>query len=250
MLTLFIFLVLRNVEADVALRSTAAVFTYCRSRGLFAGISLEGSYLIERKDTNRKYVRRLNVWTLTSPNQCLSLYPSSFEHKQSAVVSISACTVAGFTPRKSVRQPFWTAKWSRHRSATTFTTSWTPTPRRTPQTGPASSCVQRWMTTYTSYRVHAWLEMILFAALLVTRSFFLIVGSVFFFRVLWGWMVSRNRTCPLQIQPYLNNCIKYRICVYKERETFEAEFWPPAFVVLVHSLPSPAAISFSLVKRR
>lgn len=45
----------RNVEADVALRSTAAVFTYCRSRGLFAGISLEGSYLIERKETNRKY---------------------------------------------------------------------------------------------------------------------------------------------------------------------------------------------------
>lgn len=48
--------VCRNVEADVALRSTAAVFTYCRSRGLFAGISLEGSYLIERKDTNRKCV--------------------------------------------------------------------------------------------------------------------------------------------------------------------------------------------------
>ncbi|XP_018604104.1 SH3 domain-containing YSC84-like protein 1 [Scleropages formosus] len=45
----------RNVEADVALRSTAAVFTYCKSRGLFAGVSLEGSYLIERKDTNRKF---------------------------------------------------------------------------------------------------------------------------------------------------------------------------------------------------
>ncbi|KAI9531627.1 hypothetical protein NQZ68_039333 [Dissostichus eleginoides] len=45
----------RNVEADVSIRSPAAVFTYCRSRGLFAGISLEGSGLIERKDTNRKY---------------------------------------------------------------------------------------------------------------------------------------------------------------------------------------------------
>ncbi|XP_023650091.1 SH3 domain-containing YSC84-like protein 1 isoform X2 [Paramormyrops kingsleyae] len=45
----------RNVEADVALRSTAAVFTYCKSRGLFAGVSLEGSYLIERKETNRKF---------------------------------------------------------------------------------------------------------------------------------------------------------------------------------------------------
>lgn len=49
------FLTVRNLEADVALRSTAAVFTYCISRGLFAGISLEGSYLIERKETNRKY---------------------------------------------------------------------------------------------------------------------------------------------------------------------------------------------------
>lgn len=52
------FLCFRNVEADVALRSTAAVFTYCRSRGLFAGISLEGSYLIERKETNRKCVQK------------------------------------------------------------------------------------------------------------------------------------------------------------------------------------------------
>ncbi|TNN35123.1 SH3 domain-containing YSC84-like protein 1 [Liparis tanakae] len=48
----------RNLEADVAIRSTTAVFTYCRSRGLFAGISLEGSGLIERKETNRKYDRQ------------------------------------------------------------------------------------------------------------------------------------------------------------------------------------------------
>ncbi|XP_005867323.1 PREDICTED: SH3 domain-containing YSC84-like protein 1 isoform X1 [Myotis brandtii] len=45
----------RNLEGNVALRSSAAVFTYCRSRGLFAGISLEGSCLIERKETNRKF---------------------------------------------------------------------------------------------------------------------------------------------------------------------------------------------------
>lgn len=54
-LTPVIFLSSRNLEADVAFRSTAAVYTYCRSRGLFVGISLEGSYLIERKETNRKY---------------------------------------------------------------------------------------------------------------------------------------------------------------------------------------------------
>nr|XP_058934894.1 SH3 domain-containing YSC84-like protein 1 isoform X2 [Kogia breviceps] len=45
----------RNLEGDVSLRSSAAVFTYCKSRGLFAGLSLEGSCLIERKETNRKF---------------------------------------------------------------------------------------------------------------------------------------------------------------------------------------------------
>ncbi|NWI74284.1 SH3Y1 protein, partial [Dryoscopus gambensis] len=37
----------RNLEGDVALRSSAAVYTYCKSRGLFAGVSLEGTCLIE-----------------------------------------------------------------------------------------------------------------------------------------------------------------------------------------------------------
>ncbi|XP_060090691.1 SH3 domain-containing YSC84-like protein 1 [Heteronotia binoei] len=45
----------RNLEGDIALRSSAAVYTYCKSRGLFAGVSLEGSCLIERKETNRKF---------------------------------------------------------------------------------------------------------------------------------------------------------------------------------------------------
>lgn len=70
----------RNVEADVALRSTAAVFTYCRSRGLFAGISLEGSYLIERKETNRKfYARDIRASAILNgdvepPFECQDLY--------------------------------------------------------------------------------------------------------------------------------------------------------------------------------
>ncbi|XP_052476004.1 SH3 domain-containing YSC84-like protein 1 isoform X2 [Carassius gibelio] len=45
----------RNLEADVAFRSTAAVYSYCKSRGLYAGVSLVGSYLIERKEANRKF---------------------------------------------------------------------------------------------------------------------------------------------------------------------------------------------------
>ena len=46
----------RNLEADVAVRGTAAIYTYSKTRGLFAGISVEGSGLIERKDANRKQV--------------------------------------------------------------------------------------------------------------------------------------------------------------------------------------------------
>uniref|UniRef100_UPI00358E76F9 SH3 domain-containing YSC84-like protein 1 n=1 Tax=Myxine glutinosa TaxID=7769 RepID=UPI00358E76F9 len=45
----------RAAEVDVAMRRTAAMFTYCRSRGLFAGISLEGAYLFQRKDANQKF---------------------------------------------------------------------------------------------------------------------------------------------------------------------------------------------------
>ncbi|XP_060790072.1 SH3 domain-containing YSC84-like protein 1 isoform X2 [Neoarius graeffei] len=45
----------RNLEADVAFRSTAPIFSYCKSRGLYAGVSLVGSYLMERKEANRKF---------------------------------------------------------------------------------------------------------------------------------------------------------------------------------------------------
>lgn len=70
----------RNMEADVALRSTAAVYTYCRSRGLFAGISLEGSCLIERKETNRKFysqdIRASAILNgdVEPPSECYDLY--------------------------------------------------------------------------------------------------------------------------------------------------------------------------------
>ncbi|XP_034405141.1 SH3 domain-containing YSC84-like protein 1 isoform X2 [Cyclopterus lumpus] len=70
----------RNLEADVAIRSTTAVFTYCRSRGLFAGISLEGSGLIERKETNRKfYLRDIRASAILNgdvdpPPECYDLY--------------------------------------------------------------------------------------------------------------------------------------------------------------------------------
>nr|XP_020515548.1 SH3 domain-containing YSC84-like protein 1 isoform X1 [Labrus bergylta] len=93
----------RNVEADVLVRSTAAVFTYCRSRGLFAGISLEGSYLIERKDTNKKfYGREIRASAILNgdvepPPECFNLYHILEQYTEAYCAD-------------------WTAKNMRHRS--------------------------------------------------------------------------------------------------------------------------------------
>jgi SH3 domain-containing YSC84-like protein 1 len=46
----------RTAEGDVAPR--AAVYTYSRSKGLFAGVSLEGAVLGTRKEANARYYRR------------------------------------------------------------------------------------------------------------------------------------------------------------------------------------------------
>ncbi|XP_069091940.1 SH3 domain-containing YSC84-like protein 1 [Pleurodeles waltl] len=79
----------RNLEGDVAVRSAAAIYTYCKSRGLFAGVSLEGSGLIERKDTNKKfYCQEIRACEILSgdvprPAQAEELYEilSSFTMK-------------------------------------------------------------------------------------------------------------------------------------------------------------------------
>jgi len=42
-------------EAGISAVSTAPIFSYSKSKGLFAGISLEGSALIERKESNEKF---------------------------------------------------------------------------------------------------------------------------------------------------------------------------------------------------
>jgi hypothetical protein len=46
----------RNVEAAGAasLKSVAGIFSYSKTKGLFAGVSLEGSAIIERRDANEK----------------------------------------------------------------------------------------------------------------------------------------------------------------------------------------------------
>ncbi|OBA22874.1 DUF500-domain-containing protein [Metschnikowia bicuspidata var. bicuspidata NRRL YB-4993] len=47
----------RNAEAagTASLKSVSAVFAYSKTKGLFAGVSLEGSAILERRETNRKF---------------------------------------------------------------------------------------------------------------------------------------------------------------------------------------------------
>lgn len=49
----------RNAEAAGAasLRGVAGIFSYSKTKGLFAGVSLEGSVLVERRDANEKLYR-------------------------------------------------------------------------------------------------------------------------------------------------------------------------------------------------
>lgn len=54
----------RNAEAAGAasLKSVAGVFSYSKTKGLFAGVSLEGSAIVERRDANEKlYGQRLSA---------------------------------------------------------------------------------------------------------------------------------------------------------------------------------------------
>ena len=53
----------RNAEAAgaVSSRGAAAIFTYSKTQGLFAGVSLEGSYIGTRNDVNAKVYRRSSL---------------------------------------------------------------------------------------------------------------------------------------------------------------------------------------------
>ncbi|KAF0436576.1 DUF500-domain-containing protein [Gigaspora margarita] len=59
----------RNAEGagSVSLGHVAAVFSYSKTKGLFAGVSIEGSVIIERKDANAKlYHRKVTAKELLS----------------------------------------------------------------------------------------------------------------------------------------------------------------------------------------
>lgn len=48
----------RSAEASGTIANLAAVYSYSKTKGLFAGISVEGSVILERKDTNSTFYNR------------------------------------------------------------------------------------------------------------------------------------------------------------------------------------------------
>lgn len=71
----------RNAEAagTASLKSASAVFAYSKTKGLFAGVSLEGSAIVERRDANRKFygpnckARTILSGAVDAPPACESL---------------------------------------------------------------------------------------------------------------------------------------------------------------------------------
>ena len=70
----------KSYEADVAARSIAAFYIYTKTVGLFAGVSIEGSALVERKGANAKLykdnvrARELLGGFVPPPNEAAPLY--------------------------------------------------------------------------------------------------------------------------------------------------------------------------------
>ncbi|RLV95908.1 Protein YSC84 [Spathaspora sp. JA1] len=71
----------RNAEAagTASLKSVSAVFAYSKTKGLFAGVSLEGSAIVERREANRKFygsnckARNILAGQIEAPPACDSL---------------------------------------------------------------------------------------------------------------------------------------------------------------------------------
>uniref|UniRef100_A0A0B7BDS1 SH3 domain-containing protein n=1 Tax=Arion vulgaris TaxID=1028688 RepID=A0A0B7BDS1_9EUPU len=95
----------RNLEGDIAVRSPAAIYTYSKTKGLFAGISIEGSALIERKDANKKFygkdIRAHQILNgeISAPDGCEDLYDVLKLQQEFAVKA-----VADLAKKQAVKQ--------------------------------------------------------------------------------------------------------------------------------------------------
>ncbi|XP_071955201.1 SH3 domain-containing YSC84-like protein 1 [Antedon mediterranea] len=106
----------RNIEGDVSVRSPAAIYTYSQTKGLFAGISLEGAALIERKDANRKFygcdIRAFQILSgdVEPPDECEPLYKALQQHVKSGMEALGQ--MAKKEARKKGKEAMGMAKLS------------------------------------------------------------------------------------------------------------------------------------------
>ncbi|KAF9897969.1 hypothetical protein BX616_004686, partial [Lobosporangium transversale] len=69
-----------EAAASASVKSVAAIYSYSKSKGLFAGVSIEGSVIVERKDANETFYRQkvsaaeLLSGAITPPPQADILY--------------------------------------------------------------------------------------------------------------------------------------------------------------------------------
>jgi SH3 domain-containing YSC84-like protein 1 len=72
----------RSLEASGSVRKFAPIYSYSKSKGLFAGVSIEGSVILERKDANAEfYGRKVSAKEILTgkvqpPAECEILYSS------------------------------------------------------------------------------------------------------------------------------------------------------------------------------
>ncbi|KNE71583.1 hypothetical protein AMAG_16145 [Allomyces macrogynus ATCC 38327] len=90
----------RTAEASATAKNMAAIYSYSKSKGLFAGISIEGSVILERKDANEKAYGRpvsakeLLSGTVPAPPGARELY-AALDQNASAPPSAQASPLAG-----------------------------------------------------------------------------------------------------------------------------------------------------------
>lgn len=113
----------------MAFRSTAAVYSYCRSRGLYAGVSLVGSYIMERKEANRKYVQ-LSFYSFLTISLVVYIMLCIIRFSEKMLLT---CFLQGSMARIFVHLVSSMVMWSHHQRHMT--------------------CILFWMTTQTNTQV-------------------------------------------------------------------------------------------------
>ncbi|KAI8872118.1 DUF500-domain-containing protein [Ramicandelaber brevisporus] len=102
----------RTAEASGTIANTAAIFSYSKSKGLFAGISIEGSVIVERKDANAKFyggpvsAKELLSGAVAAPAAANILYRALVVRSTAPMpgASTAAGTLSGATSG-SIRRP-------------------------------------------------------------------------------------------------------------------------------------------------